>query len=238
MRRSPSWPGTGSRPRKPPRSSASRRTASASACTAPGTACGSLLIDDELRGEQPPRPHHDHAPTGGPRMSTRLDTDPELLDLVRAADPMLDPRVHTNAGLDTESALPPARAQARSPTRAPARPSSAPHGAARRGPRRRGPGSRVRGGQRHLDRNGSDAVSRAQAQTILRHVRAALVFPPRAIYEEDAVTTVTARDGARFTYQGSAVGEYQPSVQPAARQVLEPQGSVGAGVCQRPARPL
>ena len=38
-------------------------------------------------------------------MNTRLDTDPELLDLVRAADPMLDPRVQVDAGLDTELAL-------------------------------------------------------------------------------------------------------------------------------------
>jgi hypothetical protein len=40
-------------------------------------------------------------------MNTRPDsrTDTELLALVRTADPMLDPRVRTNAGLDTESAL-------------------------------------------------------------------------------------------------------------------------------------
>jgi len=38
-------------------------------------------------------------------MSTRLDTDPALLDLVRRADPMLEPRVQAEPGLDTESAL-------------------------------------------------------------------------------------------------------------------------------------
>jgi hypothetical protein len=38
-------------------------------------------------------------------MNTRLDTDPELLDLVRRADPMRDPRVQADAGLHTESAL-------------------------------------------------------------------------------------------------------------------------------------
>ena len=43
------------------------------------------------------------------------------------------------------------------------------------------------------------AVSPAQAQAILRHVRAALVFPPHAIYQEKTVSTVTARDGARHT---------------------------------------
>jgi len=46
--------------------------------------------------------------------------------------------------------------------------------------------------------NGS-GVSPAQAQTILRHVRDALAWPPHAIYEEKTVTTVTARDGSTFT---------------------------------------
>ncbi|MFZ1994709.1 MAG: hypothetical protein WAU75_11420, partial [Solirubrobacteraceae bacterium] len=45
--------------------------------------------------------------------------------------------------------------------------------------------------------NGS-AVSPAQARTILRHVHDALVWPPHAIYEEETVGAVTARDGARF----------------------------------------
>jgi hypothetical protein len=43
------------------------------------------------------------------------------------------------------------------------------------------------------------AVPQAQAQTILRHVRAALVFPPHAIYEEETVNKVTARDGRTHT---------------------------------------
>ena len=38
-------------------------------------------------------------------MNTRLTIDPELLDRVRDADPMLDPRVQAHAALDTESAL-------------------------------------------------------------------------------------------------------------------------------------
>jgi hypothetical protein len=38
-------------------------------------------------------------------MNTRLDIDPELLNLVHRADPMLDPRVRADAGLDTESVL-------------------------------------------------------------------------------------------------------------------------------------
>jgi hypothetical protein len=102
-------------------------------------------------------------------MNTRLDTDPELLDLVRAADPMLDPRVHANAGLDTESALrllapkfdlPPAPRRAR---------------------RRRRTALRVAvvaavfvAVNVTSNGNGSDAVSPAQAQ-ILRHIRDALV---------------------------------------------------------------
>ena len=131
-------------------------------------------------------------------MNTRLDTDPELLDLVRAADPMLDPRVHANAGLDTESAL---RLLAPKLDLPPA---------PRRARRRRRTALRVAvvavavlaavfvAVNVTSTRNGSDTtVSPAQAQTILRHVRAALVFPPHAIYEEDAVGSVTARDGAR-----------------------------------------
>ena len=38
-------------------------------------------------------------------MSTRFDNGPDLLELVRRADPMRDPRVQADAGLDTESAL-------------------------------------------------------------------------------------------------------------------------------------
>jgi len=47
----------------------------------------------------------------------------------------------------------------------------------------------------------NSAVPPAQAKTILRHVRAALVFPPHAIYEEESIATTTARDGARFTQE-------------------------------------
>jgi hypothetical protein len=45
---------------------------------------------------------------------------------------------------------------------------------------------------------GRSVVAPAQAQIILRHVRAALRFPPHAIYEEKTVSTVTARDGTRL----------------------------------------
>ena len=131
-------------------------------------------------------------------MNTRLDTDPELLDLVRAADPMLDPRVQANAGLDTESAL---RLLAPELDRPPA---------PRRARRRRRSALRIAvlagavaaavfAVANVASTGNGSTVSQAQAQTILRHVRAALVFPPNAIYEEDAVGSVTARDGARFT---------------------------------------
>jgi hypothetical protein len=130
-------------------------------------------------------------------MNTRLETDSELLELVRAADPMLDPRVQADAGLDTESALrllAPELDRPRVPRRA----------------RRRRVALRIAvlaGVVAALvfvvtnvasTGNGS-GVSQAQAQTILRHIRDALRWPPRAIYEEVDKTTVTARDGATFT---------------------------------------
>ncbi len=87
-----------------------------------------------------------------PRMNTRLDNDPELLDVVRRIDPMLDPRVQAEPGLDTESALRLLASELGSPARPPARPASAPTGAAHRGAGRRGRGGGVRGGQRRLDR--------------------------------------------------------------------------------------
>lgn len=130
-------------------------------------------------------------------MNSRLDTDPELLDLVRAADPMLDPRVQADAGLDTESAL---RLIASELDRLPA---------PRRARRRRAAlrvallagvvAAAVFAVANVASTGGGSAVPPAQARTILRHVRAALVFPPHAIYEEDAVGSVTARDGARFS---------------------------------------
>jgi hypothetical protein len=133
-------------------------------------------------------------------MNTRLDTDPELLDLVRAADPMLDPRVHADAGLDTESAL---RLLA---------PKLDPPPGPRRARRRRRTALRVAvlavavvaavfvAVNVTSTGNGSDALSPAQAQ-ILRHIRDSLVWPAHAIYEEDVVTTVTARNGARHAVE-------------------------------------
>jgi hypothetical protein len=109
-------------------------------------------------------------------MNARLDTDPELLDLVRRADPMRDPRVQANAGLDTESAL---RLIAPELDRPPV---------PRAARRRRRPALRIAVlvvtvaaavlvGVNVASTRGGSAVSPAQAQAraILRHVRAALV---------------------------------------------------------------
>ncbi|HEX3804787.1 MAG TPA: hypothetical protein VHV75_18325 [Solirubrobacteraceae bacterium] len=128
-------------------------------------------------------------------MNTRLDTDPELLDLVRRADPMRDPRMRANAGRDTESAL---RLLALELERPPA-----PRRARRRSALRIVVLAGVVAAAVFVVANvtstgNGSAVSPAQAQ-ILRHVRDALVWPAHAIYEEQDIGTVTARDGARFT---------------------------------------
>jgi len=132
-------------------------------------------------------------------MNTRLDTDPELLDLVRRADPMRDPRVQANAGLDTESALRLLAPELDRP-------------APRRAPRRRRTAVRtavlavavaaaVLVVANVASTGNGSAVSPAQARMILRHVRDALAWPPHAIYEEDYVTTNTERDGATHTVE-------------------------------------
>lgn len=131
-------------------------------------------------------------------MNTRLDTDSELLDIVRRADPMLNVRAQADAGLDTESAL---------RLLAPELDRPAAHRRARR--RRRtalrivvlaaAVAAAVFVVANVASTGNGSAVPSAQARAILRHVRAALVFPPHAIYEEARIGTVTARDGARFT---------------------------------------
>jgi hypothetical protein len=127
-------------------------------------------------------------------MNARLDIDPELLELVRCADPMRDPRAPANAGLDTESAL---------RLLAPELDRQAPRRAHRR--RRTAVRTAVLAGAvaatvfvvaNVASTGNGSGVSPAQAQTILRHVRDALAWPPHAIYEEDSVTTNTERDGA------------------------------------------
>jgi hypothetical protein len=130
-------------------------------------------------------------------MNARLDADPDLLDLVRRADPMRDPRVQANAGLDTESAL---RRLAPELDRPPA-----PRRARRRSAVRTAVLAVVVAATVFVVANvastgNGSAVSPAQAQ-ILRHVRDALAWPPHAVYEEDAVTTNTRRDGTTHTVE-------------------------------------
>ncbi|MGI8711748.1 MAG: hypothetical protein ACR2NR_00885 [Solirubrobacteraceae bacterium] len=129
-------------------------------------------------------------------MSTQPDTDPELLDLVRRADPMLDSRVQADAGLDTESALrllTPGLDRPLAPRRS-------------RRQRRRALRIAVLVGAvaaaafvvaNVASTGGDSAVPPAQAE-LIRHARAALLLPPRAIYEEE-VARVNGRDGSTVT---------------------------------------
>lgn len=136
-------------------------------------------------------------------MNTRLDIDPELLDLVRAADPMRDPRVEANPGLDTESALrrlAPALDRASAPGRY--RPWRRP--ALRIAVLAGAVAAAVFVVANVASTGNGSPVSPAQAQAILRQVRDALVWPAHAIYEEKDVTTVTARNGATFTSETHA----------------------------------
>jgi len=131
-------------------------------------------------------------------MSTRLDIDSELLDLVSRADPLRDPRVQANSGLDTESALRLLAAELDRPHQP------------RLAPRRRRAGVRIVAlavvilaavfvVANVASTGNPSGVPRAQARSILLHIRQALEWPAQAIYEEDATTTVTAHDGATFT---------------------------------------
>jgi hypothetical protein len=131
-------------------------------------------------------------------MNTGFETDPDLLDLVRRVDPMRDPAVQANAGLDTESALRWLAPELDRP-------------GSRRAPRRRRTALRavVLGlvvaatvfvvANVASTGNGS-AVPPAQAQ-ILRHVHDALAWPSYAVYEEAAVTTNTRPDGTTHTVE-------------------------------------
>ncbi len=66
----------------------------------------------------------------------------------------------------------------------------------------------------------SSAVSPAQAKTLIRRARAALVLPSGAILEEDAVTTVTARDGATSS---SEVHEWLSTSAPYDNRIIQIQ---------------
>lgn len=133
-------------------------------------------------------------------MNTQLEIDPELLDLVHRADPMRDARVRADAGLDTESTLrllAPKLAQPPSP---------------RRVRRHRLPWLRtavlvgvvaaaVFVAANVASTGDGSAVSAAQAKTMIRHARSALLFPSGAILEEDSVSTLTLPDGSSSTFE-------------------------------------
>ena len=133
-------------------------------------------------------------------MNTGLDPDHELLDLVRRADPMRDPRKQADAGLDTESAW---------RLLAPELDALAAARRSRRGRRRRsamriavlaGAAAAATFVVANVASTGNgSAVSPAQAKTLIRHALAALDYPPNAIVEEDYVTTDTASDGSITT---------------------------------------
>jgi hypothetical protein len=84
----------------------------------------------------------------------------------------------------------------------------------------------------------NSAVAPAQAQTILKHVRAALVFPPHAIYEEETVSTVTARDGATHTSGSHEWLSTSPPYKRPDHRERERQGPMGAGVRQQTVEPV
>jgi hypothetical protein len=128
-------------------------------------------------------------------MNTRPDTDPELLALVRRADPMRNPRVQANADLDTESALRLLAPELDHPRRAPRRRRTA----LRTAVLAVAVAAAVFVIANVSSTGNNSAVSPAQAQTILRHIRDNLRWPPHAIYEEEDIGTTTARDGATHT---------------------------------------
>lgn len=131
-------------------------------------------------------------------MSTRFDNGPDLLELVRRADPMRDPRVQADAGLDTESALRSLASELGRP--APPRTTHRRRTALRTAVLAVAVAATVFVVANVASTGNDSAVSPAQAQ-ILKHVRDALAWPPHAIYEEDTVTTNTERDGATQTVE-------------------------------------
>ena len=131
-------------------------------------------------------------------MNQHLDIDRELLQLVRSADPMLDPVVRAGAGLQTEAALRVVALQIDQPT---ASSQARPH---RRSGLRVVALAVVLVAAVFVVANlaptaTNPAVPPAQARTLLRHIHDALAWPRHAIYEELTVGTTTARNGATFS---------------------------------------
>jgi hypothetical protein len=127
-------------------------------------------------------------------MNTQLDSDPELFELIRSADPMRHPRVQADLGMDTESAL---RLIAPELDRARVR--------RRRPPRLRiallaGAVAVAAFVVANVASTGNGpAVSPAQAKAMIRRAREALLYPSAAILEQDSVTTLTSPDGSTST---------------------------------------
>jgi len=133
-------------------------------------------------------------------MKTQPDTDLEVLELIRSIDPMLDPRVQADAGLDTEAALRVLAPQLHRP--APPQRIRRRHRAALRLALLAGAAGTTVFVVANVVSSGTDfAVPTAQAKMMIERARAALVDVPGAILEEDVVTTVTAADGTTSTLE-------------------------------------
>jgi hypothetical protein len=131
-------------------------------------------------------------------MKTQADTDLEMLELIRSIDPMLDPRVQADAGLDTEAALRVLAPQLHRP--APPRRIRRRHRAVLRLALLAASAGTAAFVVANVVSSGTDfAVPTAQAKMMIVRARAALVDLPAAILEEDVVTTVTAADGTTST---------------------------------------
>lgn len=133
-------------------------------------------------------------------MKTQPDTDLEVLELIRSIDPMLDPRVQADAGLDTEAALRVLAPQLHRP--APPQRIRRRHRAALRLALLAGAAGTTAFVVANVVSSGTDfAVPTAHAKMMIVRARAALVDVPGAILEEDVVTTVTAADGTTSTLE-------------------------------------
>ncbi len=124
----------------------------------------------------------------------------EVLELIRSIDPMLDPRVQADAGLDTEAALRVLAPQLHRPT--PPQCIRRRHHRALRLALLAGAAGTSAFVVANLLSSGTDSVvPTAQAKMMIARARAAMVDPPGAILEEDVVTTVTAADGTTSTLE-------------------------------------
>ena len=131
-------------------------------------------------------------------MNAQFDLDPDLLELLRAADPLRLPAAANDPHLDADSALRRLNV-ALEPIRASR-------------PRRRRSAARAAVVVVAVaaiafaifnvasTKTGS-GVAPAEARVILRHVRDALRWPAHAIYEEESVTTDTRPNGTRHTVE-------------------------------------